>query len=88
MVDSPTPEPRQPSHHCPYCGVDGQKDDLFDAIDKLKFCTNCVVDMMQDGKWTGHGKQAMQDLVARFGLESVLGMWDNYDTIAALKNKG
>ncbi len=57
---------------CRFCHCDPEKDSLTEAIRKLKGCVNCKTDIRCDGDWTGHGMQAIKDLVKIYGREAVI----------------
>jgi hypothetical protein len=61
---------------CPYCHCDPEKDNLKEAIKKLKGCNNCLVDIELRGEWTGKGIAAIKALAAKHGTVFVANLWE------------
>jgi hypothetical protein len=57
--------------HCSYCGADFNNCSLEENLESISSCTNCLVDLRSNGKWTGIGYNIMQKLIEKHGIEKV-----------------
>lgn len=56
---------------CTYCGA---SDTMLvkQAIETMKTCNNCMVDLTTGGQWTGIAIKLLKSLISQYGKEAVV----------------